>query len=68
MTSRHPGSARAASSHHRVVPEARVTGRPRVVVTRPGGRVEIPDGAAYILMTVALAFTLLLPVAVGRLS
>ena len=53
-------------THRRVVPEARVTGRPRVVVVRPGGRVELPDSAAYVLITLGLAATLLIP-AVGHL-
>jgi hypothetical protein len=33
------------------------------VVTRPGGRVELPDGAAYVLITMGLVVTLLLPTA-----
>ena len=54
--------------HRRAVPEARVTGRPRVVVVRPGGRIELPDSAAYVLITLGLAFTLLLPAALNRVS
>jgi hypothetical protein len=53
--------------NHRVVPEARVTGRPRVVVVRPGGRVELPDSAAYVLITLGLAVTLLLPMALTHI-
>ena len=55
-------------THKRIVPEARVTGRPRVVVVRPGGRIELPDSAAYVLITLGLAFTLLLPAALNRVS
>ena len=57
------------TSHHntrRHVPEARVTGRPRMVVVRSGGRVELPDTAAYVLTTVALAFIAVLPALLGR--
>jgi hypothetical protein len=63
MRGQHAKSAGIDSKHHRVVPEARVTGRPRLVVVRPGGRVEIPDSAAFVLVTIALACTLLLPAA-----
>jgi hypothetical protein len=56
------------SKHRRTVPEARVTGRPRVVVVRAGGRIELPDSAAYILVTLGLVVTLLLPTALSRLS
>ena len=49
------------AAHRRIVPEARVTGRPRIVVVRSGGRVELPDSAAYVLLTVGLAVTLLIP-------
>jgi hypothetical protein len=58
------------SHHHtrRHVPEARVTGRPRLVVVRQGGRVELPDTAAYVLMTVALAIVAVLPALLGRYS
>jgi hypothetical protein len=55
-------------TQRRTVPEARVTGRPRLVVTRPGGRVELPDGAAYVVMTLGLALTFVLPVFLGRVS
>ena len=55
------------SKHRRTVPEARVTGRPRIVVVRPGGRVELPDSAAYVLITLGLAFTLLVPAAFSHL-
>ena len=53
--------AETRSAHRRIVPEARVTGRPRIVVVRPGGRVELPDSAAYVLLTLGLAATLLIP-------
>jgi hypothetical protein len=55
-------------THRRMVPETRVTGRPRLVVARPGGRVELPDSAAYVLVTLGLAITLLVPAALGHLS
>ena len=55
-------------AHRRAVPEARVTGRPRIVVVRTGGRVELPDSAAYVLITLGLAFTLLLPTALSHIS
>ena len=54
--------------HRRVVPEARVTGRPRIVVVRPGGRVELPDSAAYVLVTLGLVIALLVPTALAHIS
>jgi hypothetical protein len=53
---------------HRYVSETRVTGRPRLVVVREGGRVELPDTAAYLLMTAALAIVAVLPALLGRYS
>ena len=47
------------------VPEARITGRPRIVLIRRG-RIELPDSTAYVLMTVALTAAFLLPVVLGR--
>ena len=65
------GTEMPHTSHHRPhrhVPEARVTGRPRLVVVRKGGRVELPDTAAYLLMTAALAIVAVLPALLGRYS
>ena len=59
------GHARAAATNNRV-PEARVTGRPRIVLVRRGGRIELPDSTAYVLMTAALTAAFLLPVVLGR--
>jgi len=55
-------------AHRRTVPEARVTGRPRIVLVRAGGRLELPDSAAYVLITLGLAFTLLVPTALSHIS
>ncbi len=57
-----------SGNHGSRVPEARVTGRPRLVVIREGGRVELPDSLAYALMTAALSLVVLLPVVLGRYS
>lgn len=54
--------------HRRPVAEARVTGRPRLVVVRKNGRVELPDTAAYVVMSVALALVAILPAVLGRYS
>ena len=59
------GHTHAAASNGRV-PEARVTGRPRIMFVRRGGRIELPDSTAYVLMTVALTAAFLLPVVLGR--
>ncbi len=56
-----PGTTRTSS-------EARVTGRPRLVVVRESGRVELPDTVAYLLMTLSLTAVVLLPVVLGRYS
>jgi len=54
-------------SHMRAVAEARVTGRPRLVVVRTGGRIELPDSAAYVLVTVGFALALLVPTVMSRM-
>jgi hypothetical protein len=48
------------------VPEARVTGRPRIILSRRGGRIELPDSMAYVLITLTLTAAFLLPVVLGR--
>ena len=55
-------------THRHVVPEARVTGRPRIVVVRSGGRLEIPDSTAFALVTIALTLSVMLPAVLGRVS
>jgi hypothetical protein len=55
-------------SHRRPVPEARVTGRPRLVVGRAAGVPEVTDMAAYGLVTLALATIVVLPAVLGRFS
>ena len=55
-------------AHVRAAAEARVTGRPRLVVVRSGGRIELPDSAAYVLVTLGFALALLVPTVMGRIS
>ena len=54
-------------AHVRGAAEARVTGRPRLVVVRTGGRIELPDSAAYVLVTVGFALALLVPTVMSRM-
>jgi hypothetical protein len=52
----------------RPIPEARVTGRPRLVVGRAAGVPEVTDMVAYALVTLALATIVVLPAVLGRYS
>jgi hypothetical protein len=52
----------------RSIPEARVTGRPRIVIGRTGGIPEMTDTAAYALVTLALTAIVVLPAVLGRYS
>jgi hypothetical protein len=61
-----PATARTPA--RRSIPEARVTGRPRLVVGRTGGIPEMTDGAAYALVTLALTAIAVLPALLGRYS
>ena len=61
-------TTKAAAHVRRTVPEARVTGRPRVVVGRATGVPEVTDMVAYAIVTMALTAIVVLPAVLGRYS
>jgi hypothetical protein len=56
------------TADRRSIPEARVTGRPRLVVGRVAGAPELTDMVAYALVTLALTAIVVLPAVLGRYS